>query len=338
MQVLRVAREAAEEARLFLREIGAGDRTRRIVEREGAVMIPLLRDDFELPGIEGETVEMPSFPLIKERETPFETIASKLDIPAPAKEKLPRRWELIGDVLVLKRDPLLSEYKQEIAEAYASVLGAKSVLEDVRGIGGEFREPDLRLILGEETTTVHKENSVLFKLDVMRVMFSSGNIHERMRMARTCRSGETVVDMFAGIGYFSLPIAVHSKPRKVYACEINQVAFGYLEENIRLNRIDSIEPLLGDCREVAPEGIADRVIMGYLWGKKYLGKAMRVVGEKGLLHYHDACHKDEMAERPIRILKEEAHEEGRRVEKAVVRRIKSYSPNVYHVVVDAEIR
>lgn len=323
---------------MFLREIGAVDRTRRIVEREGAVMIPILRDGFELPGIEGETVETPSFPLIKERETPFEIIASKLDIPAPAKEKLPRRWELIGDVLVLKLDPLLGEYDQDIAKAYARVLGAKSVLEDVRGIGGEFREPRFRLILGSETTTVHKENGVLFKLDVMRVMFSSGNIHERIRMARMCESDETVVDMFAGIGYFSLPIAVHSKPRKVYGCEINTAAFSYLEENIRLNRVHDVEPLLGDCKDVAPEGVADRVIMGYLWGKEYLGKAMRVVGEKGIIHYHEACHKDEMAERPVRILKEEAHEEGRRVENAVVRRIKSYSPNVYHVVVDAEIR
>ncbi|MCJ2563340.1 MAG: class I SAM-dependent methyltransferase family protein [Candidatus Thermoplasmatota archaeon] len=338
MRALRVAKEAAEEARLALRECGAVDSTMRIVERDGAVMIPLLRDDFELPGIEGEIVEMPSFPLIKVQERPFHVIANSLDLPASAKEKLPRRWELIGDVLVLKLDPSLGEYDQDIAKAYARVLGAKSVLEDVGGIGGEFREPDLRLMLGSETTTVHKENGVLFKLDVMKVMFSSGNIHERIRMARICKPDETVVDMFAGIGYFSLPIAVHSKPRKVYACEINTAAFSYLEENIRLNRVHEVEPLLGDCRDVAPEGVADRVIMGYLWGKEYLGKAMRVVGEKGIIHYHEACHTDEMAERPVRILKEEAHGEGRRVENAIVRRIKSYSPNVYHVVVDAEIR
>lgn len=310
----------------------------RIVERDGAVIIPLLRDDFELPGIEGEIVEMHRLPLVGKQERPFHVIANSLDLPASAKEKLPRRWELIGDVLVLKLDPSLSAHDDEIAETYARVLGAKTVLEDVGGIGGKFREPEFRLILGSETTTVHKENGVLFKLDAARIMFSSGNIHERIRMARTCKPDETIVDMFAGIGYFSLPIAVHSKPRKVYACEINTAAFSYLEENIRLNRVHEVEPLLGDCRDVAPEGVADRVIMGYLWGKEYLGKAMRVVGEKGIIHYHEACHTDEMAERPVRILKEEAHEEGRRVENATVRRIKSYSPNVYHVVVDAKIR
>ncbi|MFQ5910682.1 MAG: class I SAM-dependent methyltransferase family protein [Thermoplasmata archaeon] len=337
MRVLQVAREAAEETRLFLREIGAVDSTRRIVEREGAVLIPLLNTDVELPDLPGEIVDAPFVPLNKEQETPFSIIGRGLDIPSPTKERLPRRWELIGDVLILKLDPSLGEYEEAIANGYAKVLGAKSVLEDVGGIGGEFREPDLRLILGEETTTVHRENGVLFKLDVTKVMFSSGNIDERVRMARICRPDEIVVDMFAGIGYFSVPIAVHSEPRKVYACEINPTAYGYLEENIRLNRVDTVKPLLGDCRDVAPEGVADRVIMGYLWGEEYLEKAMRVVGEKGIIHYHEACHREECSTRPMEAVKSAGCKEGRSVHVLATRRVKSYSPNIYHVVVDAEV-
>lgn len=337
MRVLRVAREAAEEARLFLREIGAVDRTKRIVEREGAVLIPLLHTDVELPELPGEIMDVPSIPLREDQETPFSMIARSLDIPAPAKERLPRRWELIGDVLVLKLDSSLREYDGDVAEAYACVLGAKTVLEDVGGISGEHREPNLRLILGNDTTTVHKENGVLFKLDVMKVMFSSGNIHERVRMARICRPGETVVDMFAGIGYFSIPIAVHSEPGKVYACEINPTAYGYLEENIRLNRVIGVEPLLGDCLDVAPEGVADRVVMGHLWGKEYLGKAARVVGEKGFIHYHEACHKDELPRGPLETVRRGVEKENRRMIRATLRKIKSYSPNVDHIVVDAEI-
>jgi tRNA wybutosine-synthesizing protein 2 len=332
-----VARESAEEARLALREMEVIDRTRRIVEQDGAVMIPLLRDDFLLPSIEAEIIEVPSPPPVKRQKTPFEIIAGSLDIPASAIEVLPQRWELIGDVLVLKLDPLLEEYERDIADAYARVLGAKTVLEDVGGIHGEYREPRLKLILGSETTTVHKENGVLFKMDVMQVMFSSGNIHERIRMARTGRPGETVVDMFAGIGYFSLPLAAHSDPAKVYACEINTAAFSYLEENIRLNRAHTVEPLLGDCKDVAPDGVADRVIMGYLWGKDYLGKAMRVVGEKGIVHYHEACHKEECLTRPKEVVESAGREEGRDVQVLDTKRIKSYSPNIYHVVVDAEV-
>jgi tRNA wybutosine-synthesizing protein 2 len=156
-------------------------------------------------------------------------------------------------------------------------------------------------------------------------------------MARTCKPGETVVDMFAGIGYFSLPMAVHSNPRKVYACEINTAAFSYLEENIRMNRAYSVEPLLGDCKDVAPEGIADRVIMGYLWGKDYLGRAMRVVGEKGIVHYHEACHREECPTRPVETVRSAGLEEGRNVRVLATRRIKSYSPSTYHVVVDAAV-
>lgn len=332
-----MAREAAEEARLLLQEIGAMDRTKRIVEREGAVMIPLLSTVVELPELPGKIVEVPSVPLKKEQETPFSIIARSLDIPVSAKARLPRKWELIGDILILKLDPSLSEYEREIAEVYANVLGAKSVLEDIGGIGGEFREPKLRLISGSDTTTVHKENDVLFRLDVTKVMFSSGNIHERIRMARICQPGETVVDMFAGIGYFSLPIAVHSNPRKVYACEINPTAFEYLEETIRLNRVDTVRPLFGDCRDIAPEGVADRVIMGYLWGQEYLGKAMRVVCEKGLIHYHEACHREDVLTRPAESVKSAGRREGRRVRILATRRIKSYSPNTYHVVVDADV-
>ena len=77
--------------------------------------------------------------------------------------------------------------------------------------------------------------------------------------------GEIVVDMFAGIGYFSIPMAVHSKPEKIVSIEINPESFNYLKENLRLNRVeDIISPVLGDCSTAAPEGIADRVIMGYM--------------------------------------------------------------------------
>ncbi len=76
---------------------------------------------------------------------------------------------------------------------------------------------------------------------------------------------ETVVDLFAGIGYFTLPMAVYSKPKKMFACEINPIAYQYLCANVVLNHVTNIvEPLLGDNRKIAPKDCADRVILGYL--------------------------------------------------------------------------
>ena len=56
----------------------------------------------------------------------------------------------------------------------------------------------------------HRENGLLYCLDVTRCMFSSGNVTEKARMgALRCR-GETVVDLFAGIGYYTLPLLTHA--------------------------------------------------------------------------------------------------------------------------------
>jgi tRNA wybutosine-synthesizing protein 2 len=146
-----------------------------------------------------------------------------------------------------------------------------------------------------------------------------------------------VVDMFAGIGYFSIPMAVHSRPERIYACEVNPVAFHYLEENARINRVGNLRPLLGDCRETAPEGVADRVIMGYLRAQGFLEKAMRVAGRKAILHYHEACPNELIGTRPWAAVRDAAEKAGRSVEQLHLRRLKSYAPGVTHVVLDARV-
>jgi tRNA wybutosine-synthesizing protein 2 len=158
-------------------------------------------------------------------------------------------------------------------------------------------------------------------------------------MAKVCEDGDVVVDMFAGIGYFSLPMAVHSKPEKVYAIEINPVAFGYLEENIRLNEVGHVvDPFLGDCLKMAPEGVATRVVMGYLsGGETYLPKAMRIIGEEGIIHYHENCPNDLLPDRPASTVRDAAEKEGRDVEVMNQRRIKSFAPGVSHVVLEVSV-
>ena len=156
-------------------------------------------------------------------------------------------------------------------------------------------------------------------------------------MANIVQDGEVVVDMFAGIGYFSIPMAVHSKPAKIYSVEINPVAYSYLCENIRLNKVeDIVEPLLGDCRELAPRGVADRVLMGYIGNThEYLPAAMEVLKDGGVVHYHESVPDKIKFIRPVERIKEAAGE--RDVEVLKKRIIKPYSPGVYHVVVDAKI-
>ncbi|KAK6298374.1 hypothetical protein J4Q44_G00314290 [Coregonus suidteri] len=49
-----------------------------------------------------------------------------------------------------------------------------------------------------------------YEFDVTRCMFSAGNITEKLRVASFNCSGETVVDLYAGIDYFTIPYLVHA--------------------------------------------------------------------------------------------------------------------------------
>jgi tRNA wybutosine-synthesizing protein 2 len=241
------------------------------------------------------------------------------------------KGKVIGDILVIKEDV-------EDPEKLLKTPGVNRIVKLGR-INGLKREPDVDVIVGDGTETIHRENKCFFKIDVSRIMWSKGNTTERKRMSKIVDEGETVVDMFAGIGYFSIPIAVHSKPTKIYSIEINPVSHEYLCENIKLNNIDNIEPVLGNCREVAPRGVADRVLMGYIGNtNEYLDVAMDVLKEGGILHYHESVPDKLKFIRPIERINQAAMFADRgEVEIINKRIIKPYSPGVYHVVVDAKI-
>ena len=173
----------------------------------------------------------------------------------------------------------------------------------------------------------------------MKTMFSPGNMRERMRMGRLGR-GETVVDMFAGIGYFTLPMAVHSRPKRIVAIEINPVAFGYLVENVRLNGVDGIVvPIQGDCAVATPKGVADRAVMGYVGTTDhYLDAGIAALRTGGVLHYHQTVPERLYPEKLEEDLTEAAERAERSVQIERRARVKKYSPGMLHAVIDARVK
>ncbi len=273
------------------------------------------------------------------RPIPADALKSLLKDLTPEQEGvLPRGWQVIGEVLLVHVPDALQPRKRELGEALLSLYPRCKTVVETKRIAGEFREPIIEAIAGDGTETIHKENYVLFKLDVAKVMFSQGNFYERRRMG-TVGGGEHVVDMFAGIGYFTMPMAVHAKPRRIDAIEINPVSFGYLQENIRLNHVEEIvNPVLGDCRVKAPVGEADRVIMGYVGiTQEYLPWGVKALKAGGIMHYHETTPEKLVFERPIRYVKEAAEAQSRSAEILNTIKVKKYSPGVWHVVVDAKI-
>ncbi len=254
-------------------------------------------------------------------------------------ELLPKGFERIGHVAIVSIPFELRHRLDDVARALLRIKGIRTVALREGVISGRKRRPNIRVVGGEPTTeTVHKENGCNFKLDVAKVMFSSGNLYERARLPKLIADGEVVVDLFAGVGQFTIPIAKHAKPRKVYSIEVNPIAYGYLLQNVRMNYVGHIvEPLMGDCLEVAPRGVADRVIMGLLHvTHRYLPLALEVLRPTGgIIHYHESVPSKIRFERPVKRLLEVAF--GRKIRILQKRVVKRYAPGVDHIVVDAKV-
>jgi tRNA wybutosine-synthesizing protein 2 len=278
---------------------------------------------------------MPELPIDKMKKI-LQTVLSKKEL-----ELLPEKWEKIGQVGIIKLDKKLIKYSGLIGKTYSDVLQCKSILNDTAGIIGEYRQPQVSLIFGDKNTeTIHKENDIKYKIDPQKIMFSSGNMNERSRMANISNKKEIVVDLFAGIGYFSLPIAVYSRPKKIYALEKNPIAFDFLKQNISLNRVnDIVEPMLGDNREIAPKNIANRVIMGYFGNTiEFLETAINSLKDSvGIIHYHDKFSQKDIPDKAFDQVRKIALNLNRKAELLKINKVKSFAPGINHYVLDLAI-
>jgi len=233
-------------------------------------------------------------------------------------------YQKIGDILILNKCD-----KELAKRLLKEIPNTKTVMYRVGSIEGQFRQPKLKKLSGDGTETIHKEHGCLFKLDVSKIMWSKGNHRERIRIVKLVKTGEIIVDMFAGIGYFSIPLALHTKAKKIYSIEVNPIAYNYLCENIKLNKIKNIKPILENCLNVEIPEKVDRVLMGLLpSSKNYLPKALEFVKIGGIIHYHGVD-----GEKPKQ-LEEDVKNYGKVFKKT---KVKSWGPRRYHWVLDVLI-
>ena len=341
MKALVVPKEQAEAVRLRLLELGCLDTKRKLSNKGEHLEIPIT--GAIPPGFGSYPIVWPDDAKYYEPEpTLGDLMREHLD--DDKLSLLPGGWQIIGDIVVISLHKDLYPEKELVGNAMLELYPyCKSVYLD-EGISGKLRRPSRELIairngMDDPAVTVHNENGCRFRLDVTKVMFSKGNLREKMRMSRL-GEGEVVVDMFAGIGYFTIPMAVHSHPDRIIAIEINPESYHYLVENIRLNGVEGIvEPVLGDCAEMTPFLSADRVIMGYVGNTRhYLEYGIKALKSGGILHYHDTVLVHLVPSGPIDLIKNEASKQCCRAEILDWHRIKKYSPGVWHVVVDARIK
>jgi tRNA (guanine37-N1)-methyltransferase len=257
-------------------------------------------------------------------------------------------FDVVGDIAIIKLPSTSSVNAQTIAKVIMDThRNVKTVLLQASPVAGDLRLRPLIYVAGEnKTNTVHTEFGCLFAVDVAKCYFSPRLSHERTRIASMVETDETVVNMFAGVGCFSIIIAKHSGAAKVFSIDVNPAAIQFMKENIRLNRVyDKVNPLLGDSKEIINsrlQYVADRVLMPLpekaLEYLPYAVSALKVSG--GWIHYYGFEHaaKTESPTENAKLKVEKALEAvGVDFEPPFVRVVRSTGPNWFQIVADVHV-
>ena len=199
--------------------------------------------------------------------------------------------DVVGDIAIVKLRPGSEGKEAQIAASImAEMKSVRCVFGQEGGIEGDFRLRKLRHLGGEDrTTTLHKENGLRLRLDVETCYFSPRLSTERLRIASKVSPGEKVLNMFAGVGPFSMLIA---RKTRVWSCELNEAAFNFHVENNALNKVEGrIEMVLGDARELPRrlEGVGkfERILMPHpSQSNLFLPAALSMLAPGGVVHYY----------------------------------------------------
>jgi len=344
-----VAARDAESALQTLRETKLLLNGYRLQRKCHVVGIPLVR----YPSAQDETILRRKLADFRIQETSFEPIVDRprtLEdavrgiVPPDLVPKLPRSLDVVGDIAVIELSPELELFSGEVGKGILRVNPhVRLVLRKAGEVVGTFRTRGLKVIAGSGgTETVHREFGCIYHLDVSSVYFNPRLSHERRRVAKQVREGEVVVDMFSGVGPYSILIARLQPYSKVYALDINPSAVRYLKENILANKVvDRVIPILGDARESSKNalyGTADRVIMNLpSRAQQYLDVASHIVKlAGGHIHYYQFISRDANLDAVIEYFRESVLAQNRKVEAlSYCKVVREVSPSRVQVAIEA---
>src|SRR5919108_819907 len=211
-------------------------------------------------------------------------------------EELSSSFDIIGTIAIMKIPETLSSKIKLIADALLDkIRPVKSVFCQVSAIEGDYRLRKLELISGESSPiTVYKEHGCTFKVDVVNTYFSPRLSTERLRIANLTRPDEVIVNMFGGVGTFSIIISRYNKSSKIYSIDSNPMAIDMCKQNIEINKLTGkVIPILGDAENEIYKnlkGVATRVLMPLPEkARDFVDAAVSSLASgRGMVHYF--CH------------------------------------------------
>ena len=286
------------------------------------------------------------------------------------------KFEIVGDILVIPEDKLVEEifctstFWSQLAECFKLHRVARKALIDT----GPMRESRVQLLYQDHhknnknidsnndstgwTTVV--ENKIAFSFDITKVMFCSGNVTERTRAGQFAAKGQTIVDLYSGIGYYTVPFLVHAHAAVVHALEWNPNSVQALKINVEAarksmnssnnsNKLGECFIYQGDNRTTIEKnehlwGCADRISLGLLpsstEGWPLAVKCLKKEG--GILHVHENVRDEEIDQWVNDACKTFTNlflKQGQYMDITClhIERVKSYSPRILHIVCDLKV-
>jgi len=258
-------------------------------------------------------------------------------------EELFSAFDQIGDIIVIRiPEPLLSKKKIIGETLLEKVSTAKSVFYQSSDVEGDFRTRTLELVAGDNRTeTEYKEYGCRFVVDVEKAFFSPRLSTERERIASLVQDGESVINMFGGIGMFSILIAKNKKCT-VYNIDINPIASKLCEKNITLNKLGGeVISINGNATQIITkrlENKGDRTLMLLPErSDEFLESAIQATKNNGVIHYYSHIHADRKRDAPK--LSEQHYLKLAKVKSEIINSkiVRAVGPRYYQTVVDIKI-
>jgi tRNA (guanine37-N1)-methyltransferase len=252
-------------------------------------------------------------------------------------------FDQIGEIIIVRIPDSLLSKKKMIGEALLeNVHPAKSVFYQATPVEGDFRTRNLEILAGEDNTeTEYKEYGCRFKVDVEKAFFSPRLSTERDRIAQMIQDGETMINMFGGVGMFSI-IAAKKKKCTVYNIDLNPYAAKLCEENIKINKLAGrVISIQGDAAQVVKEqlqNVGDRTLMLLPErSDEFLDSAISATKSGGIIHYYSHQHADKRQD-AVEVSKQH-YTQVTPVKSEIIggRMVRAVGPRYYQTVVDVRI-
>ncbi len=349
---LKVPKAHGEKTIALVKRLELIDRQLKIQRVGDYLYIPLTNEptradlkklEEKLPKFETSFYEFPK--RLKRRLKLIDSLEDKL--PPHLLASLPHAVDFVGDIAIIEVPPELEKSKRIIGEGILSThKRVRTVLAKSSAVEGVYRVRRFEAIAGvDKTKTVHKEHGCIFEVDLAKAYFSPRLSFEHSRIAAQVKKGETIIDMFAGVGPFSIQIAKRCANVRTYAIDVNPDAINYLKRNVKANNVEAqVIPILGDARQIIQErlnGVANRVIMNLPEkALEYINTACEALRkEGGIIHYYEFTNAPNPLETAKNHFDEAMKQTSRSLKKIfLARTVRAIAPYAWQVVVDAEIK